>query len=107
MSAALVGGLALTGCAPAPAPTVPVVEPVEAVPAVSGMSGLEERKPDLCHAKDYSGALGQPGSTIAGLGITRTYRVVEFRGIESQEYDPNRIVFRLDQAGNIQNVDCG
>ena len=44
---------------------------------------------------------------IPVLGITRQYRVVEYRGIEPQEYDPLRIVFRLDAAGNIQAVDCG
>ncbi|MDO5704145.1 MAG: hypothetical protein Q4G49_03610, partial [Paracoccus sp. (in: a-proteobacteria)] len=69
--------------------------------------GLQERQPDLCGARKYAGSIGQPGSMIPGLGITKDYRVVEFRGIEPQNYDPNRIVFRLDQMGNIQNVDCG
>jgi hypothetical protein len=32
---------------------------------------------------------------------------VEFRGIEPQEYNPQRIVFRLDQFGNVYNIDCG
>lgn len=101
--------LSLSACAPAPAPVQPVapVMPVETVTPVSGVAGLEERQPDLCHAKDYISALGQPGTVIAGLGITRPFRVVEFRGIEPQEYNPQRIVFRLDQAGNIQNIDCG
>ncbi|MGR3450937.1 MAG: hypothetical protein ACU0HS_10865 [Paracoccus sp. (in: a-proteobacteria)] len=51
--------------------------------------------------------MGQPSSAIAGLGLTKTYRVVEYRGIEPQDYDPNRIVFRLDAAGIITKVDCG
>ena len=92
--------------APAPEPVAPVV-PVAVVTPVSGVSGLQERQPDACHAKDYTSSLGQPGTVIGSLGITRPYRVVEFRGIEPQEYNPQRIVFRLDQAGNIQNIDCG
>ena len=51
--------------------------------------------------------VGQPGAVIPTLGITKELRVVEFRGIEPQEYDSLRIVFRLDQSGNIYNIDCG
>ncbi|WP_136648680.1 hypothetical protein [Paracoccus aeridis] len=99
----------LAACAPAPAPVpaVPVAAPVAPVAPVSGIAGLEERQPDACHAQDYIAALGQPGSVIPSLGVTRKYRVVEYRGIEPQEYDSLRIVFRLDQAGNIYNIDCG
>ncbi len=100
----------LAACAPAPAPVVApvaVTAPVVPVTPVTGISGLEERQPDACHAKDYTAALGQPGSVIPSLGITRKYRVVEYRGIEPQEYDSLRIVFRLDQSGNIYNIDCG
>ncbi|MBU3029641.1 hypothetical protein [Paracoccus marinaquae] len=101
---------ALAGCAPVPAPvpvaTLPAVVPPPPTPT-EGISGLEERQPDLCKAKDYVPYLGQPGSVIPTLGITRDHRVVEYRGIESQEYDPNRIVFRLDASGNIYNIDCG
>lgn len=100
----------MAGCAPAPAPVpapVPVaVAPVSPLPT-EGIAGLEERQPDLCHAKDYVGALGQPGSVIPTLGVSREFRVVEFRGIEPQEYNPLRIVFRLDASGNIYNIDCG
>ena len=96
----------LSACAPAPAPVAPVPA-VSAIAPVSGVAGLQEREPDLCKAKDYIGALGQSRAVIPSLGITRTYRVVEYRGIEPQEYDPNRIVFRLDAAGNIYNIDCG
>lgn len=99
----------LAACAPAPAPVpaVPVTAPVAPVTPVNGIAGLEERQPDACHAKDYVAALGQPGSIIPSLGITREYTVVEYRGIESQEYNSLRIKFRLDQAGNIYNIDCG
>lgn len=95
----------LTACAPAPQPVAPIA-PVPITP-VAGVSGLEAREPDACHAKDYVAGLGQPGTIIPGMGITREYRVVEYRGIEPQEYNPLRIVFRLDAAGNIYNIDCG
>lgn len=106
---------AISACAPAPAPVaapsplgVDVTNPIPTMtPTVGGSSGLQEREPDLCGAKQYVPYLTQPGSVIPGLGITKTYRVVEFRGIEPQEYDPNRIVFRLDASGNIYNIDCG
>lgn len=91
-------------------PPEPVIDPVPVVAApapVAGFGGLEERKPDACHAKNYSSSVGQPGSVIPTLGVTRDYRVVEYRGIEPQEYDPLRIVFRLDQSGNIYQIDCG
>lgn len=105
--------LGLAGCMPARAPAPLPVQPVAPIAAepvvasVSGLAGLQERQPDACHAKDYVSALGQPGSVIPTLGITRQFRVVEYRGIEPQEYNALRIVFRLDQAGNIQNIDCG
>ena len=55
----------------------------------------------------YANYVGQPGAVIPTLGITKEFRVVEFRGIEPQEYNPNRIVFRLDGTGLISGVDCG
>lgn len=105
--AVLGAGLALAACVSAPAPEPePVAAVVPAVP-VTQVSGLEERAPDVCKAKTYITALGQSGSVIPTLGITRKFRVVEFRGIEPQDYDPQRIVFRLDAAGKIYNIDCG
>lgn len=83
---------------PAPAPVLLGTDPV---------GGLQERMPDGCKAKDYAQYLGQPGSVIPSIPFTREYRVVEWRGIEPQEYNPLRVVLRLDQAGNIYNIDCG
>lgn len=111
----------LSGCmapAPAPAPVpLPPPGPVAVLPTapavlppapVAGVAGLTERKPDLCGAsQNYASAIGQPGSVIPTLGITSEYRVVEYRGIEPQDYKPKRVVFRLDAAGIITNVDCG
>lgn len=96
----------LAGCM-APQARIEPVAPVPVVAPVAGISGLQAREPDLCNASNYRSVLGQHGSMISGLGISGEYRVVEFRGIEPQEYKPARIVFRLDQAGNISNVDCG
>ncbi|GLK66361.1 hypothetical protein F8A10_10450 [Paracoccus kondratievae] len=112
MNRALIALLALAplaACAPAYAPAPEPAANVAPLPPtpVAGVSGLESREPDACHAKNYVSALGQPGSIIPSLGVSREYRVVEYRGIEPQEYDPLRIVFRLDASGNIYNIDCG
>lgn len=96
----------LAACAPVPPPVAEPL-PVAPLPQVDGVAGLQSREPDACHAKDYTVALGQPGSAIAALGVSRSYRVVEYRGIEPQEYDPLRIVFRLDASGKVYNIDCG
>lgn len=88
-------------------PNAPVQPPgIEPLPLPQS-SSLTERKPDLCNAARYNGYIGQPGSVVPTLGIDRAYRLVEYRGIEPQNYDPNRIVFRLDASGNISQVDCG
>ena len=79
---------------------------IEPLPTMAD-DGLTERKPDLCKASTYANYVGQPGAVIPTLGITKEFRVVEFRGIEPQEYNPNRIVFRLDGTGLISGVDCG
>lgn len=100
---AMLAGCAMTG----PAAVEPVQPPgIEPLPTAAD-DGLMERKPDLCKASNYANYVGQPGGVIPTLGITKEYRVVEFRGIEPQEYDPNRIVFRLDGSGLISGVDCG
>lgn len=109
----LLAAVALAGCMPVPSqPPAPAPMPVAAVQPIAplpteGIAGLEERQPDLCGAKQYVPHLSQPASVIPTLGITKEYRVVEFRGIEPQEYNPQRIVFRLDAGGNIYNIDCG
>ncbi|SEH95369.1 hypothetical protein [Paracoccus alkenifer] len=108
--------LTLGACMAIPLQTAPVAYPVaqtaapafEPAPAqVTGIAGLQSREPDACHAGDYRHAMGQPGTAIASLGVKRDYRIVEYRGIEPPEYDPLRIVFRLDAAGNVQTIDCG
>lgn len=99
--------------APPPLPTAPPLAAAPLPPAVAlpapaqGIAGLTERKPDLCGAGKQSAAIGQPGSAVAGLGLTEPFRIVEYRGIEPQDYDPYRMVFRLDATGTIANIDCG
>lgn len=110
ITSALVAVALLSACvvaapAPEPVPVVPVAPPPPV--AATGIAGLEERKPDLCGAKDYAHYQGQPGNLIPTMGLTKQYRVVEYRGIEPQDYDPNRLVFRLDSAANIYKIDCG
>lgn len=115
LTALALSTLALGACMAIPLQTVPAAPAaMQAAPAfepapmqVSGIAGLQTREPDACHASSYRHALGRPGTVIPALGVTRDYRVVDYRGIEPQEYDPLRIVFRLDAAGNIQNIDCG
>ncbi|WP_376876309.1 hypothetical protein [Albirhodobacter sp. R86504] len=93
----------LAACQPAE-PEVAVVTPTVLSPADTV---FEEREPDLCKAINYVPYLSQPGSVVASLGIEGPYRVVAWRGIEAQEYNPQRVTFRLDAAGNIYNIDCG
>lgn len=97
----------LAACTPMPATDAPPTLHDTVMPT-SGIAGLTTREPTLfCQADRYTPYLGQPGSVIPGLGVDRTHLVVEFRGIEPQDYDPNRIIFRLDAAGNISEIDCG
>lgn len=103
---ALFAVASLAGCMAPQAPVAPVA-PLPVVAPVAGISGLQAREPDACNAGNYRSVLGQPGSMIPALGVAGDYRVVEYRGIEPQEYKAARIVFRLDQAGNVSNVDCG
>lgn len=108
---ALVPAAALAGCAIAPvavpAPAV-VVDPAPVEPApVAGVAGLQSREPDACHAADYRRYVGQPGTIVPTLGITREYRIAPYRGIEPPEYNAQRLAFQLDAAGNIQSVTCG
>ncbi|KQB16544.1 hypothetical protein H9N28_13235 [Rhodobacter capsulatus] len=101
--------LSLTACGPSPeeeaaaepAPVPHLTQPV----FQTGV--LENRSPDTCHAARYASALGQPATIIPTLGIADPVNVIEWRGIEPQEYNSHRVVFRLDPKGNIFNIDCG
>lgn len=93
--------------APQPIAMTPLPATQPAPAPARGIAGLTERQPDLCGASRQSTAIGQPGGVIQTLGLTKPFRVVEYRGIEPQDYDPNRIVFRLDAAGTITSIDCG
>lgn len=101
--AILAAALALAGCQTT---TDEVVTPEPVVQSAAD-TVFEEREPDLCQAVDYVPYLSQPAAVIPTLGITKAYRVVQWRGIEAQEYDAHRLTFRLDASGNIYNIDCG
>ncbi len=96
--------LALTACVPTE-PTEPQ-QPGDLLTDDPG-TVLVEREPDLCHAADYQVYVGQPGSIVSTLGITRTYRVIGYGQIFTQEYNAGRLNFRLNPSGQIVVVDCG
>ncbi len=104
-----VAAIALAACAPDTEELSPEEQaPVPHMTAPVFQTGaLEQRSPDTCKAAQYAHVLGQPGATVATLGITQPVNVIEWRGIEPQEYNSLRVVFRLDQNGNIFNIDCG
>lgn len=106
-------GLVMAGAAMALAACQPAAEVVEPVPSAlsepllpSGPA-LEQREPDTCGAHEFIPYLTQPASALDAAEITGPYRVIEWRGIITQEYVPERISFRLDPQGNIYNIDCG
>ncbi|PFG64133.1 peptidase inhibitor I78 family protein [Thioclava sp. ES.031] len=111
--------LALAACDPAgpmsetpsdsaaPAPQAEAPAPYVTPPVTLTKGGLQEREPDTCGAVNYTSVLGQPAAQIQTLGITKPYRIVEWRGVEDQVYNPQRVVFRLDSRGNVYNIDCG
>lgn len=81
-------------------------QPGDLIGGPSG-GGLVEREPDLCQAAQFQQYLGQPGTIVPSLGITRVYRVIEFGAIYSQEYNPSRINFWLSPTGTIARIGCG
>ncbi|MDO5657948.1 MAG: I78 family peptidase inhibitor [Paracoccus sp. (in: a-proteobacteria)] len=88
-------------------PPVPVQPSYAPIDTAAGGSRLEEKQPDLCRASRFSHVIGQPADAVASLGITDSYRIVEFRGIEPQQYQPYRVNFHLDQQGLISRIECG
>ncbi|MCU0910159.1 MAG: I78 family peptidase inhibitor [Rhodobacteraceae bacterium] len=72
-----------------------------------GSGGLVEREPDLCQASMYQQYIGQPGTIVPMLPISRIVRVIEFGEIFTQEYNPSRINFWLAPTGEITRISCG
>jgi hypothetical protein len=97
----------LAACAPtAPDGPTNAPQPGDLI-AGTGQDTLIEREPDLCHAADYQQYVGQPGTIVPSLFISRDYRVVPFGGIVSQEYNAGRLNFQLAPTGEIARVVCG
>lgn len=72
-----------------------------------GGAVLIEREPDLCDAARYQQYVGQPGSIVPTIGVTRTYRVIEYGSIFTQEYNAGRLNFWLTPSGTIEKIGCG
>lgn len=106
LALAFIAGLA--ACVPTE-PEVPPAGAPQPGDLLGGGSGdtLVEREPDLCDAALYQSYVGQPGTIVPSLGVTRVYRVIEFGGIFSQEYNPSRINFWLSPSGTIDRIGCG
>lgn len=98
----------LAACVPPPPPEPPVsaLQPGDVVGGDLGQ-GLVQQEPDLCGLSSYQQYAGQPGTTVQALTFSRPFRVVEFGGIVTQEYDPSRVNFFLDPAGTIVRIACG
>jgi hypothetical protein len=113
LPAVLLSVLALAACDPAgpveqtPDQTAAALTPYLTPEVTVTAGGLQQREPDTCGAIKYVSVLGQPAAQIQTLGITKPMRIVEWRGVEDQVYNPQRIVFRLDSRGNVYNIDCG
>ncbi len=100
--------LLLAGCVPLPeeGPPPNAPQPGDLIAGPTNGS-LIEREPDLCKAADYQQYLGQPGTVVSTLFISRDYRVVPFAGIVSQEYNAGRLNFWLAETGEITRIGCG
>ncbi len=98
----------LAACASAPAPVVqavPGLDPVTGAP-VDLTPGFDDREPDVCHASEVAGLVGQPGVAMR-TATTRPYRIVPLGSLVTQEYISGRIDVYLDANGNIARITCG
>lgn len=87
--------------------TAPADQPESDNAITPDPSGLQQREPDICGATEYARFIGQPQSILDSLTIARKYRVTEFGGIVTQEYNAYRINFALAADGTISAVSCG
>lgn len=81
-------------------------QPGDLIPGKSD-GGLIEREPDLCDAANYQQYVGQAGTIVPSLSITRPYRVIRHGDIFTQEYNAGRLNFWLTPSGSISRVVCG
>jgi len=94
--------LLMTGCT---SPTEPPLAyfPPEMFPD----DGLVKREPDSCGASDFAGLIGKSEGMLRTVVLTGPYRVVPFGSLVTQDYNPLRINFRLDETGSIATIICG
>ncbi|MFD0982413.1 I78 family peptidase inhibitor [Tropicimonas aquimaris] len=88
----------------------PALELVEVNPygeVREGAGGLTERLPDTCKLGEVQQYMGQSGASVEAGGLTMPYRVVGPTDIVTQEYNPTRINFFVDSAGQVTRISCG
>ena len=69
--------------------------------------GFVEREPDLCDAETMQDAVGQLFAEVDTSGVKRVIRVIRPGEIVTQEYNPQRMNFYLDDTDKVTEVKCG
>lgn len=88
----------------------PALEMVEVDPygeVQQNAGGLTERLPDTCKLEQVQQYRGQSAAAVEGAGLSVPYRVIGPSDIVSQEYNPMRVNFFLDNAGTVDHISCG
>ncbi len=103
--------LALPACLCLSACIVPVPIPVpEGTPGAIEVV-LDEG--DSCGARDLRQLVGQQGAGVAGVrivgadGLPVPVRVIDPNDAVTQDFNPQRVNVRTDEAGTVTAVDCG
>lgn len=92
---------------PASQPSAPASTTADDTILITQQSGLVERLPNTCQLQNYQQFQGQSQSVLATAAIDRAWRVVQPEAIISQEYNPGRLNFYTNGAGQIQRITCG
>jgi hypothetical protein len=93
--------LGLSACAPEPKP-VPLFDP-----AVDVTPGLNDKEPDICHARNFSYYIGKPVAELRTAVSGRPLMVLAPGALGSQEYDAARINAYVDGSGLVYRLSCG
>ena len=73
----------------------------------SGPGDLLDREPDTCGAQSLQNMLGQSASIVPGLALEGPFRIVKPDDIVTQEYNAQRVNFRVNGSGIVTRVSCG
>ncbi len=88
----------------------PALEMVEVDPyneVRQGAGGLTERLPDTCRLEQVQQYRGQSAAAVEGAGLAMPYRVIGPSDIVTQEYNPTRVNFFLNNGGMVDRISCG